>query len=465
MNLMKPIRTTISAFGKSKPAGARIITDHHQLNDFRAENYEIGEDFNRFEATDIIARCGRKMPPSDSGQRWTSALITHIVMLVKMTQDRDWLDRKPIVWMSVAKTAQRLGISCSQVNRQENKLMELGAITWDDSGNHKRFGRRNADGRIIEAYGINLAPLAAMLETLREHDKTIFCAELEWGTKRNSLISLRSKCRRYLLGLDEDNDIIVALADECNAILASIHLHANTDIPTLDGWIAALDAWIEKLKKQPVEPARTKPVDNARKSAKVTAKMRPKESKSATPGSHPCDAHTIQHESHDINTHTCSGEVVDNASGAAGASASAGYCQKGGRRRSDDAPPERLAEEAETDAIIYQLDPARLFERMPPNLAAEIGIDYEDTRWEDVANAALRLLVRLGISDQAWASAVRQMGKDGAALAVILIAWRRELGEVYSPGGYLRGMTKKAQKGELNLVPSFYGLQKRGRKR
>ena len=462
---MKPIGTAICAFGKSKPAGTRIITDHHQLNDFRAERYDLEEDFNRFEATDILWRCGRKMPPSDSGQRWTSALIAHIRLLVSMTQHQDWLDHKPIVWMSVAKTAQRLGISCSQVNRQENKLMRLGAITWDDSANHKRFGHRNADGRIVEAYGINLAPLASMLETLREYDKAIFRADLEWGPKRNTLNALRSKCRNVLLGLDEDNDIIIALAAECDAILKSIRLHNHTDIATLDRWIAMLQAWIEKLRRQPAEPARTKPVDNARKSAKVTSKMRPRQPKNATPGSHPCDAHTIQERRIYKNTHTCSDEAVDNAPGAVGASASAGYCQEGRRRRSDDAPPERLAEEAETDASTYQLDPARLFSKMPPNLAAEIGADYEDTRWEDVANAALRLLVRLGISDQAWASAVRQMGKDGAALAVILIAWRRELGEVYSPGGYLRGMTKKAQKGELNLVPSFYGLQKRGGKR
>ncbi len=90
MNFMKPVGIAICAFGKSKPAGVRIITDHHQLNDFRAENYEIEDDFNRFEATDILWRCGRKMPPSDSGQRWTSALLAHIRLLVSMTQPQDW---------------------------------------------------------------------------------------------------------------------------------------------------------------------------------------------------------------------------------------------------------------------------------------------------------------------------------------------------------------------------------------
>ena len=53
------------------------------------------------------------------------------------------------------------------------------------------------------------------------------------------------------------------------------------------------------------------------------------------------------------------------------------------------------------------------------------------------SNAALRLLPNLGISEHAWSSAVGQMGRDGAALRVIRIAWRGELGEIYSSSGYL----------------------------
>ena len=38
------------------------------------------------------------------------------------------------------------------------------------------------------------------------------------------------------------------------------------------------------------------------------------------------------------------------------------------------------------------------------------------------------------------------MGKDGAALMVIRIAWRGELGVVYSSGGYLCDILKKAKR-------------------
>ncbi|MEP3295353.1 MAG: replication initiation protein RepC, partial [Pseudoruegeria sp.] len=44
-----------------------------------------------------------------------------------------------------------------------------------------------------------------------------------------------------------------------------------------------------------------------------------------------------------------------------------------------------------------------------------------------------------------------------AAAAVALIYDKHALGEVSSPGGYLRGMIQKAQAGELHLDRSFYG--------
>ena len=53
------------------------------------------------------------------------------------------------------------------------------------------------------------------------------------------------------------------------------------------------------------------------------------------------------------------------------------------------------------------------------------------------------------------------MGRYQAATAVAVIAAKRQT--IRSPGGYLRGMIDRAQKGELHLSNSLWGLARRDR--
>jgi DNA-binding Lrp family transcriptional regulator len=62
------------------------------------------------------------------------------------------------IWTSVTRLADELGLSVRQVSRIETRLAECGLIFRATMRNGRRFGRRGADGRIICASGINLAP-------------------------------------------------------------------------------------------------------------------------------------------------------------------------------------------------------------------------------------------------------------------------------------------------------------------
>ncbi|HEX7199629.1 MAG TPA: helix-turn-helix domain-containing protein, partial [Dongiaceae bacterium] len=53
-----------------------------------------------------------------------------------------------------------LGLSASQVKAINRALIEAGVVTMRDSPNGKRYGVRDRAGRIIEAYGFDLAPIA-----------------------------------------------------------------------------------------------------------------------------------------------------------------------------------------------------------------------------------------------------------------------------------------------------------------
>ena len=77
--------------------------------------------------------------------------------------------------------------------------------------------------------------------------------------------------------------------------------------------------------------------------------------------------------------------------------------------------------------------------------------------WRDVIAAAELVRSMLGISPSAWAEARKAMGDISAAIVVAAILERAE--EIRSPGGYLRDLTKKAEKGRFSVHPMLNALR------
>src|ERR1019366_8882660 len=67
----------------------------------------------------------------------------------------------PIVWPSSSMQQEALGLSATRVKAVNRALIEAGLIAMKDSPNGKRYGKRDPKGRIVEAYGFDLAPIAA----------------------------------------------------------------------------------------------------------------------------------------------------------------------------------------------------------------------------------------------------------------------------------------------------------------
>src|SRR6478752_9032337 len=88
-------------------------------------------------------------------------LVHAVDWLFKFTQPQDWeAGGRPIVWPSAATQQEALGLSRAQVKALNRRLIEAGLIATKDSPNGKRYGRRDHKGRITEAYGFDLSPLA-----------------------------------------------------------------------------------------------------------------------------------------------------------------------------------------------------------------------------------------------------------------------------------------------------------------
>ena len=89
-------------------------------------------------------------------------LVHAIDWLFRFTQPQDWgQGARPIVWPSASLQQDALGLSPTQVKGINRALIEAGLITMKDSPNGKRYGRRDRHGRITEAYGFDLSPMAA----------------------------------------------------------------------------------------------------------------------------------------------------------------------------------------------------------------------------------------------------------------------------------------------------------------
>jgi replication initiation protein RepC len=86
-------------------------------------------------------------------------------------------------------------------------------------------------------------------------------------------------------------------------------------------------------------------------------------------------------------------------------------------------------------------------------------LEFGAKRWGDVIVVAERLASQHDINNHAWHEACRIMGQKGAAASVIATVSKHLSGEVKKPGAYLRGMSKRAARGELHLGRTFHGLK------
>ena len=89
-------------------------------------------------------------------------MVHAIDWLFRFTMVQDWgRGGRPIVWPSASLQQEALGLSPTRVKAINRALIEAGLITMKDSPNGKRYGKRDAKGNIVEAYGFDLSPIAA----------------------------------------------------------------------------------------------------------------------------------------------------------------------------------------------------------------------------------------------------------------------------------------------------------------
>lgn len=384
---------------------------------------------------------------SSSDQLLEGAVLFRAALQVgKSTQPQDWeACRRPIVWASNAYLMEQTGFSLSALKRHARRLAEVGVIAFKDSPNGKRWGRRNPDGHIIEAYGFDLSPMAARVEEFTElyghiQAERALCQRL----KRQITVARRMIRARIEAALQSALSGAWATYLERFEGLLSRLPRANAASDALEqvlGWFQELQKRVEQtyLKAVRADELAESPAATEVQVTEKTQKMNPKEVISEPHIPTRTQLHPV--------TSNCSEE--EQAAGVAPERPTVVPVER----------PEQKAQGAEgpKPARGVAVDVATVMQACPEFAfwARNMGGYLRD--WGDLYRIAGDLKKIIGISDHAWLAAQEVMGKQMAAAAMALVFDKHAKGEIASAGGYLRGMTEKAGAGELHLERSFYG--------
>ena len=359
------------------------------------------------------------------------------------TQAQDWDEgQRPIVWASNGYLMEQTGFSLSALKRHARRLAEIGVISFQDSPNGKRWGRRDAAGHIVEAYGFDLSPLSARVEEFEElHGALKAERELCQRLKRQITVArrmIRARIEAAVSGaLRGPWTQFTGLFEELLDRLPRRH-QASDQLERLLTWFKELQERVEAAYLKETDAANH--VENTDKSdiqvMNKTQKMNPREVISEP---HILTTNQLDPVNRNSSEQEEAADVVPNA------------------------PPEERVEGKLEDWVAEvrkkrtSLDLPTIMQACPEfaSWARNMGGFLKD--WGDLHRVAGQLRPMIGVSEHAWNVAQDRMGTQVATAAFALVFEKHSAGEVASPGGYLRGMVEKAGAGELHLERSFYG--------
>lgn len=362
----------------------------------------------------------------------TQMLLLNIMF--DATYDQDWKNgSQPIVWLSNEAMARQLNISVNATRAALRSLTDMGVISHHDSANCRRSGQRDRSGRIVHAHGISLALLEARFDEL---------------TAKADRYDLDNQRRRVLR-----NDITSLRRD----IMATLEIAKETVKPTRWHSIAQrfdqLRAFLGKIGRASVEHLERMHRDFERLwkvlNALVMSNLDKKTDTKASSDGHLLKS-TTQPETVSCNEErSCanaqhSGFQTDSAYGA--------------ERMALENEPRQVEGHEQPEKSVRsgrRIDLRTVLTACP--IITELSAEPLRS-WRDLDAYAAELRPMLGVSAQAWAEMRQVAGQGLAALALAITAQKQADGEVSSPGGYIRGMTRKAKSGDLHLEKSLHGL-------
>jgi replication initiation protein RepC len=298
-----------------------------------------------------------------------------------------------------------------------------------DNEQGKRYGRRGADGRIIEAYGFDLSPLA-----LRQDEFIRLAAEAR--VERERMKALRKRVTLARRGVRQAGETLAGLGSlpegwprlqaETAELVAAAKGAARSEE------LAALAHALERRKAEAEQWVRdtSKPVE-------------------------------IDPEGAVYGPHTTDTNLSENLSDTVIA------CEESSSVERAEPKPEALSPPLPPTPLVSAPPPSperllRLKAGQLIELAPRLGryVVAETPSWRDIVDAAGSWLrPELGVSPSLWGEACQVMGREAAALALALVSTKDTAHFRSTAGAYFAGMVRKAEKGELHLERTVWALR------
>lgn len=313
-----------------------------------------------------------------------------------------------IVFPSNAQLSLRAhGIAGATLRRHLAALVEAGLIVRRDSANGKRFVRKDRAGEIEDAFGFDLSPLLMRCEEL--------------ATMAQRVVEERTAFRRA------KENLTVCRRDVRKLISAAI------DEGAPGNWERVEEMYLRLVARIPRTPAPedvTQLLEDMRMLRSEVVNLL--ETHEKTENISTSDAHFERHIQN--SKPECSYELEPCSGKEQGASRS---------------------ENDQADRVVVRAIPLGMVLKACPEIVA-YGPQGNIGSWRELMGAAVVVRSMLGVSPSAYQEACEVMGAENAAATMACILERA--GHINSAGGYLRGLTAKARKGEFSLGPVVMAL-------
>ncbi|MGO7961642.1 plasmid replication protein RepC [Rhizobium leguminosarum] len=325
------------------------------------------------------------------------------------------------------------GMAEQTIRRHLASLIEAGLLIRKDSPNGKRYARKEQGGEIREAFGFSLAPLLVRAEEIERLAAEVVAERLHLQRLRERL----TLCRRDVAKLIE-----MALEEGAAGDWSRIHLHFRDVVerlprsPSAEQVATALDE-LELLREE------------------ITNQLEMQIKTQSHSGN-------AQHyERHIQNSNPQSTTELEPASemkqGATAEDRSAGRAEPTVRIQKDEEKNGRVPATSSAPAANAALKsfPLGLVLQACPEIAA-YGPQGSVGTWRELMAAAVVVRSMLGVSPSAYEQACEIMGPENAATVMACVLERA--GHINSAGGYLRDLTRRAEKGEFAIGPMLMAL-------
>jgi len=350
-------------------------------------------------------------------------LVHAIDWLFRFNQPQDWEQGgRPIAWPSARMQQEALGLSPTQVKAINRELIELGLITMKDSPNGKRYGKRDPKGRIVEAYGFDLSPIAARFAEFRR------LAE-EGRAQRLAMGRLR---RRATIA----KKVIVQILET-----AQEYGFAGEEWQMLAREMAALARALKDVER--VDEMELGVTSLERRQSAARERL---ETLLGVVESDPKGAENRPHYNNYKPTPYLQEDTVIASKGCSGTG-------EGPQLQSQTPAQQKRPEKG----MVHGIAPDELV-RLAPKLKPYLR--RPNPTWPEIIDAADWLRNDLDVSKPLWGDACLAMGRELAAVALAIVSTKEPEHFRTSPGGYFHGMVAKARAGDLHLERTVWALRR-----